>query len=672
MTLLDRDSHKLETDVISSVKTIAEVLGGFKFADIFCSPSKPKDQPLNLAQAGTPQQEKQVTGIPQWGQIPPEAKKKIEKEAIKRENDDHGAKGSELPASGTSTEEKKRARAGAAAKARADRSRLANKRELEPDSLGVLSATVNGFNAPLAVEGGRRGLNYYQQRHNNPHLKALQEPFNTLDAQITKEAKELAAATKGTTQYKELEERIETYKRLKLGQAKTADGQTISDAEMGKLESGDIKAFSSEEVARLKALQEQEKLLLAEKAEATAAWRGDLVGGFGRVGRGVAGGAGTYLFDSAVSSNLKLAGHDQWAQFMSPSALEIMAVSGTMTAPVPSFVPGAGGPWYARLGARALWEGGVDLASKLLAFGYDKVTDPDVEKRHLDSAKQAQADDHQKKTPESMNAAIDAWKLLGNHDNQIQQALDETATQIGTTDPAKLAETKRDLIALHTAFAEAWLAKGTRVGGPAADGTLINGPTTQHYIFEGKDFDFGGVALANLNTARNVLNELNLRGEDLVAKRVHSSLSESDVSRVLNPHKELPAIYDQLKTMVKNDDPDAKWLSTWLTTRVADQKKLLEAEESGAMKAKQTAEPFDPQFNNYVLAKVYQDQALLDMAYAAAGGQDRQKHLDAARKELDEAKRIGWDDREITVHGEHQRRPSDLPQLNELYRQLQS
>jgi hypothetical protein len=544
--------------------------------------------------------------------------------------------------------------------------------------MGILTATEAAWGAPIATEAGRRGLNYYQLRHNNPHLNALQQPFTTLDTEIAREQRELARATRGTPEYVRLQERVDTYNRLKLGKTKTPDGLTIAESEMGALEGGTRTAFTQAEVTRLRQLQDQERLLLAEKGEATAAWRGNPLGGIGRVTRGAAGAAGTYFFDSAVSSGLKSGGHDELAEFMAPSTLEILAVGGTMTAPVPKFVPGASGPVWARLGARALWEVGVDLGSKLVAYGYDKVTDPDVEKRHLNSAKQAQTDDHTKKTPESMNAAVDAWKVLANHDNQIQQALDETATQIGTTDPAKLTEVKRDLVALHAAFGEAWLDNGTRVGGPDFGGNVLAGSTKIHRIFEGKDFDFGGVALQNLNTARNVLNELGIYAIDPVTKkptgdpvanRIYGSAGHGDMTRIMNPHKDLPTIYNDLKTMVEKNDPDAKWLSGWLASRVTDGKRSLAAEESAAMAAKQKGETFVPQFNNYVLAKIYQDQALLDMAYAAAG-QDAPTHLKAAHDALKEAQRIGWGGRPITVGGKPAVRQSDLPELINTFKGL--
>src|SRR5262249_21009153 len=153
-----------------------------------------------------------------------------------------------------------------------------------------------------------------------------------------------------------------------------------------------------------------------------------------------------------------------------------------------------------------------------------------------------------------------AWKKLGNHNNQIQQGIDDAGSQIGTTDPAKLAQTRRDLAALYAAYGETHLAMGTRVGGPDSHGMPINGgPKDQHYIFAGKDYDFGGIAMYNLNASRNMLNELGTPNSDLVAKRVYSSLSESDMSRIMNPHSDLPDVYKQLRGMVNKNDPDATW-----------------------------------------------------------------------------------------------------------------
>jgi hypothetical protein len=631
---------------------------GIQYTDVVHHPKKHSDQQLYLAQ--------QVTGHPVWGQVAPNAKKEVTKQSVNRGNEDHGTNGQDMPTAGNSPEEQRRAKAAAAAKARADQNRGPNQKELEPNSLGILSATVHGWEAPLATEAGRRGLNYYQLRYNNPQIKELQQHFHALDAQIAKDTKDLARATKGTDEYARLEERVQAYKRLQLGKNKTANGQTIANAEMAKLESGQLKGFSTDEVAHLSALQDKEKLLLAEKGEAMTALKGERLAGAGRVIKGVAGAGATYWFDNTVSSNLKRGGNDAWAEFMAPSTLEIMAVGGTMTAPVPKFVPGAGGPWYAKLGARAIWEIGVDLTSKVVAFGYNKMTDPDVEKRHLDTAKQSQTDDHKQPTPNAMNNAVDAWKVLGNHDNQIQQAIDEAGSQIGTTDPAKLAQTRRDLAALYTAFGESRLEKGTKVGGQDVNGNGMNGPKNQHYLFEGTDYDFGGVAMRNLNTARNALNELGIPSTDLVAMRVYGSYHNSDMTRIMNPHNDLPKIYDQLKTMVHKNDPDAQWLSSWLTTRVADQKQLLTSEERAA---KEHGTKFVPQWNQHVMAKVYQDQALLDMAYAA-NGQDAQTHLKAAHDELQLAQHYGWDGHKISVGGQELRRQSDLPKLVEIYRSL--
>src|SRR5262249_52343046 len=158
--------------------------------------------------------------------------------------------------------------------------------------------------------------------------------------------------------------------------------------------------------------------------------------------------------------------------------------------------------------------------------------------------------------------------------------------------------------------------------------------------------DFGGMAMYSLNTARNVMNELGIPPTDLVAKRIYSSLSESDMSKIMNPHSDFPQVYDELKGLVQTKSPDAAWLSGWLNTRIDDEKKLMAAEESAAMAAKRDGKPFVPQFNNYVLAKVYQDQALLELAYADAGVGDRAAHMKTAHDALKEAQRLGWTGRE--------------------------
>jgi hypothetical protein len=84
--------------------------------------------------------------------------------------------------------------------------------------------------------------------------------------------------------------------------------------------------------------------------------------------------------------------------------------------------------------------------------------------------------------------------------------------------------------------------------------------------------------------------------------------------------------------MVQENDPDAKWLSSWLATRVSDQKKVLSLEAS---------------------------------AFSAAKKQGRPSH-DA----LKEAQFIGGMGREIKVNGQSQKRQSDLPQLIDIYKGL--
>jgi hypothetical protein len=649
----DKQTKTDSTENKSSI-TFLDVHGKHK-------PKKPPDQHLVLAQ--------QVSGIGQYGQVAPIAKKNVTDQAIKRENEDHNANGSNLPATGTSPAEQRRALAGAQAKSRADQHRLANQRELERDPMSILSATVDGFKGAAVAEVGRRGYAYYQ-RHNDPHLRQLQQPFTTFNEQIAQEKQAFARATKGTPEYARLQERIRTYERLKLGQKKSADGKVISQDEMDKLEKGEVKGFTEHEIAQLKDLQAKEKLLLAEQGELGAGLQMKRIATLGRLGRGVAGATGTYIFDETIASNLKQGGHDNLAEFMHASPAEMWAMGATWALPVPKSMPLSGeGPWYARLGGRIIWEATVYAGTKILAYGYDKATDPDVEKAHLESAHQAQNEDHQKKTPDSMNDAIDAWKKLGNHNNQIQQAIDETASQIGTTDPVKLEQVRRDLVALYAAYGETRLEMGTRVGGPASDGSpiMVNGaPVKDHYIFAGKDYDFGGIAMRSLNTARNGLNELGIPINDEVSKRVYSSLKNAYMMRITDPHKDFPDIYNQLKDMVHKNDPDAQWLSTWLATRVTDQKKMLHSEETAVKNAELNNQTFTATYNEYSLAKVYQDQALLDLAYAA-NGQDAQTHMQAAHDELKLAKYYGWDGRTITVNGEKKSRESDLPKIIEIY-----
>jgi len=423
------------------------------------------------------------------------------------------------------------------------------------------------------------------------------------------------------------------------------------------------------------------QLLKGEGAEAWSRFSGDGYGGALRISRGLGAAVGSYYLDR-VSSSFTTPG-SLASTFLIPSDAEMAVVAASSTLPVPKFVLGAKGNLLQRLGARALEEGVLWAGTKLGVMLYGETTDPAVERRSLDAAKQAQADDHLKKTTETMMAAIDAWKALGNHDIQIRQQLDDAQTQISTTDPAKLAETRRDLVALYTAFGETRLANGTQIGALGADGKPLNGPDWKpipnlkvHEVFGGTDYDFGGVALANLNTAKNVLMaELGIASSDPVANRIYSN-ARSGISRILDPHEDLPAIFDQLKTMVQTDSPDAKWLSVWLATRVGDQKKLLSDEERAFLGAKELGHVFVPTFNNYVLAKVYQDQALLEMAYAAAG-QDPRTHLAKAHDLLKLIKGengvrvpLSWDGRPFTRNGEPLKRGSDLPQIIELYKSL--
>jgi hypothetical protein len=173
-----------------------------------------------------------------------------------------------------------------------------------------------------------------------------------------------------------------------------------------------------------------------------------------------------------------------------------------------------------------------------------------------------------------------------------------------------------------------------------------------------------------LNTARNALNELGIAKSDPVAKRIYGSLTNSDMTKIMDQHKDLPAIYDQLKTMVKTNNPDAQWLSSWLTKRIADQTQLFTKEQESTTAAKNKQTTFVPQFNNFVMAKVYQDQALLDMAYAA-NGKDVQSHMKSAHDMLQQARQHGWYGHQIkTENGEIQQRLSDLPKLTEMYKSL--
>jgi len=651
---------------------------GANFAEVHEPPPKPKptstpvEAPVYLAQATGGQ----VSGIPHYGNVAPIAKDKIVPLAIDRQNQDHGATGPALPAGGTTLPEQRRAAEGAAALQRANATRLANQRELERSPLGVLDAAVTGGVSTIGTEALVSGNRYRQFRGVSASFAADQRALAAM------EATPLATGATRPAAYTRLQNRIESFEKLRIGQPKNVPEYGTAQTEMARLES-EMRAgrtaatgFTADEIKRMARLQQAEGYRFADKGDFAddarfTALRGSLRGGVGRLTRGIAGATGTYWGDRFLSSNAAASGHDQLAEFLNPSKLEIAAMGATWTMPTPEFVPGAGGPWYARLGARALFEGTTWLTTKGAAFVWDKWTDPDVEKGHLAEAKQAQAADHAAKTPDSMNAAINAWKKLGEHDNQIYQVLNDTMSQVGTTNAADLAQTRRDLVAMYAANGEARLDNGTRVGGPDLSGKPIpGGPDKVHFILAGHNYDFGGMAMYNLNTARNVMNELGIPATDPVAKQVYSSLSESYMSRIMNPHSDLPKVYDELKGLVQKKDPDATWLSGWLPTQIANEKDLMAKEESASMAAKRDGKPFTPQFNNYVLAKVYQDQALLEMAYADTGTGDKVAHMKVAHDALAEAQRLGWTGREIKVNGVVQTRQGDLTQLVTMYKGL--
>jgi hypothetical protein len=784
----------------ASAKGSAEANEASKKKKIHTSSTRHIEPVLYLAQA---QDGGQVSGVPQYGQVAPNAKKKVEGEAVKRENQDRGvSNGDGGSQTGTTPGQITRARHATDARDRGNRSRLANQRELEPHSMDILSASYHSWAVSGAMEVIKRRLDYaevrgatkalrhpesfdaaiakatqarvklgpsesfkasvYEERINTfedlKTLHHLRHP-ETLNAEIAKETQRLQKLTEHTTEYNRVASRIEGYKqvqelhqkiqtfnekianaqeklktakqgtpeyealerfietsdKLRIGKPKTGEQREIADAEIARLKEAHVygqefkelvktdtrllsmtsRASSDFAYLRDKATgvwkNEGKEILLTGtgkgsrvqadmdavgldgSAEAARAIRSvEMVRGLKGLSKGVIGGGLAYGIDSWASSYFK-------SPFLAPSSLEIMAVSGTSMAPVPKFVPGAGGNLLQRLGSRVLWEGGVMLGSKLLKSGYDYFTDPEVEKRHLDGAKQALNDDRQKRTPESMGAAIDAIKALSNHDNQIQQMVDDTIAQIGTTDRAKQDAIKRDLVALHGAFALSALDNGTRVGGRDMHGNVINGPTQTHYIFAGKNYDFGGIALTNIITARNLMNELGIPITDPVAKRIYSSTTGSAMSKVLDPHKdELPEMFNQLKTMAKNNDPDAQWLSGWLKARVVDQNRVLEDEEKLSLGALQKNQKWVPQLNEYAMAKVYQDQALLETAYAAAG-QDPATHLQAAHDALKaifvspktgKPRNLSWDGRKTNVGGQIGSRESDLPEIIKMYQSL--
>jgi hypothetical protein len=189
------------------------------------------------------------------------------------------------------------------------------------------------------------------------------------------------------------------------------------------------------------------------------------------------------------------------------------------------------------------------------------------------------------------------------------------------------------------------------------------------------------MAMYNLNAARNVMNELGIPPSDPVAKRIYASLSQSYMSRILNPHDNFDDVYKELRGIVKNGTGDGQWLTTWLATRFEDEKKLWGVEQAAERNARANGQIPVGQYNNFVLSKVLQDQALLAMSYAAEGI-DRDKNMKIAHDALRLVQRwpsvdgrgnateipLGWDGFEIKVNGAPQRRQSDLPKLMALYR----
>jgi hypothetical protein len=640
----------------------------------------PPEVPLYLAQATKPCPPGMVCGPGSYGQVAPIARDNVTKQAIARDNADHGATTPDLPAGGPSPNDQARAKAGAAAHDRAAAISEPNKRELVRTPEGIWDGIATGTTVPIATETGRRLVNGGKSTY---ATVLAQRQIGAFHTEIRADRAALTAAAPGSADYVRLQERVQTYDRLKLGERKVGVAAQNAESEMARLEeqvrTGNTAAtgFTADEIARLRTLQNGERLIYPGELPPEQRWarfQGNALTSMARVGYGAFGALGTYTFDSIVSSNLDAGGHTNAAEIFAPNKLTTAAMGVTWTLPTPQsrVIPWSrGGTWYEQFGARLAYEGSVYAGTHIVNYLWDKVTDPDVERANLASAKAATNEDHTKKTSDTMNSAIDAWKKLGAHDNQIYQALNETLSQVGTMDPAKLSEVRRDLVAMYAAYGESRLEKGTRIGGQDANGHDLPGvdKAHEHYLFAGLNYDFGGTAMYNLNTARNQMNELGINPNDPVAKRIYSTYNESDMSHILQPHDNLPKVYDTLKDLVSKKSPDAVWLSAWMTTRIADEKKLVAAEESNAMAAKRDGHPFVPQWNNYVLAKVSQDQALLDMAYAAEG-QDKDAHMRAAHDALRDAAKYGWNGKTITVKGKPFTRTSDLPELIKMYQGL--
>jgi hypothetical protein len=658
---------------------------GVTFSDAH-DPPKPKPKPtppevpLYLAQATPPSPPGQVSGIGHYGNLAPIAKDNVTKQSIARDNADHAATGSPLPEAGPSANDQARARAGAKAHERAEATRVGNQQELVRTPEGILDGLVTSTTVPVVTEASRRALDLGKSTHATVMAQRQIGAFHT---EIQSDRTALAAAVPGSADQVRLQERVQTYDRLKLGERKVGVSAQNAESEMARLEesvrTGSTAAtgFTPDEIARLRTLQNGERLIYPAELPPEQRWarfQGNALTSIARVGRGTFGAVGTYTFDSIVSSNLGVGGHSEAAELFAPNKLTTIAMGATWTLPTPQsrVIPWSrGGTWYEQFGARLAYEGMVYAGSHGINYLWDKVSDPDVEKRDLASAKAATNEDHTKKTSDTMNSAIDAWKKLGSHNNQINQALNDTLSQLGTMDPAKLAEVQRDLVALYGAYGESRLGMGTRVGGPDSAGNELPGvdKAHEHYLFAGQSYDFGGVAMYNLNTARNQMNALGISPDDPAAKRIYSTFGESDMAHILNPHDSLPKVYDTLKDLVNKKSPDAAWLSGWIASRVTDEKKLVADEESNAMAAKRDGHPFVPQWNNYVLAKVSQDQALLDMAYAA-DGQDKDAHMRAAHDALRDAAKYGWNGKTISVKGKPFTRTSDLPELIKMYQGL--
>jgi hypothetical protein len=649
-------------------------------------------EPILLAQGPTPGK---VTGIPQYNQIPEKYKRAIEHQSVERKiprRDDNKMDSSPFsrqdqshpevkppmakssnkngacePYKGLTLEASYKDRIASSAetqlaKRKGDYDKIRHR--LDPmDSLlnDLVQAPIFGgtaLGAAATTDFARRQLII------QPRIK--DEDFQLQYAKIDKERRGLARLQKsGSGQAPEakiLEERIKTYDRLKLGSTKTKTQQELTDETMAQLKEQRTGSFSPEEIDQLGKLKAKDSLISKERSAEIGGAK-DISA---RVLRGTLSGIGAFWLDKRLQHQ-----YPELARALAPTQWEIGVVSAMNTLPVPDRFPGAQGNIYEKMGAQLLWRVGPYVSTKAIEWLVDSRSPAAHVDRHEEAAQKALTEDRKEKTPSSMSKTIEAWKLLADEETRIDEVKNKRLSQMSTNDKAELQTIRRDMVGLYTAYGEIKLSKGVRIGGKDGDGNALLGKDGRslpeielHYILAGKGYDFGGIALANFNEARMFLSDLGIPSTDPVAQRVFGDQKRSDMSKVLSPHENLTEVFAELKTTVQKNNLDAQWLESWLKYRGEKSERLSKIEESFSLAAKQDHCAYLPRFANYEFAKIRQDQALLNMAFVAAG-QKPKEHLAMAKTELTEAYQKGWDG--ALVMGSSEPRRSDIQKIVEMY-----